>query len=305
MREYANPDALMHVSWAKSNLEDKKTRFVECSSDVRLYGLGHIPGAVCLDWETDLTDHQTRDIVSPAEFEELMEQCGISNDTTVVLYGDQSNMMACFAYWVFKIHGHDNLRILDGGRTTWTSERLPLVTETKTYPAGKFTARNREKEFRARREHVFEHIGKPSVRETRVRMPAGRALVDDRSPQEFNGVLKERGGYPERYLRGGHIPGAVNLPWVELINPDGGFRRADELDRVLSVRKLTPDLDVVVYTRIGERANLTWFVLHELMGFDRVRTYDGSWTEWGNLIGMPIESPTRLERRARETRALA
>lgn len=305
MRDYANPDAVMRTSWAKNNLDDRRTRFVECSTDVRLYGLGHIPGAVCLDWEIDLTDLKTRDIVSPTEFEKLAERCGISNDTTVVLYGDQSNMMACFAYWVFKIHGHDNLRILDGGRAKWTTDRLPLVTETQRTSAGTYTARNREKELRARREDVFDHIGKPGMRETRVRVPAGRALVDDRSPDEFDGVLKERGGYPERYLRGGHIPGAVNLPWVELVNPDGTFRRVEELDRVLTAKKLAPDLDVIVYTRIGERACLTWFVLHELMGFKRVRTYDGSWTEWGNLIGMPIESPTRLERRAREQRALA
>jgi thiosulfate/3-mercaptopyruvate sulfurtransferase len=305
MRDYANPDALMHTGWAKNNLEARNTRFVECSTDVRLYGLGHVPGAVCLDWETDLTDGQTRDIVNASDFERLMERCGVNNDTTVVLYGDQSNMMACFAYWVFKIHGHDNLRILDGGRAKWTTEKLPLVVETVRYPPGRFTSRGREREYRARREDVLEHIGKPGARTARVKVPAGRALVDDRSPEEFNGVVRERAGYPERYLRGGHIPGAVNLHWVDLVDPDGTFRRAEEIDRVLSAKKLTADQDVIVYTRIGERATLTWFVLHELMGFKRVRAYDGSWTEWGNLIGMPIESPTRLERRAREQRALA
>jgi len=184
-------------------------------------------------------------------------------------------------------------------------DTLPLVTETPDYPPAKFTCRDQETDSRARREDVLSHIGRLRAGVSGVRTPARRALVDDRSPEEYSGDLKEHGNYPQRYLRRGHIPGAVSLPWAELLDTDCTFKSTAELDRILRSRKLTPDLDVIENTRIGERADVTWFVLHELMGFGKVHTYDGSWTERGNLIGMPIDNTTRPERRAREQRAFA
>lgn len=303
MRTYANPSVLVDSEWLHDNLKNPALRLVECDTDTGLYDVGHIPGAVRLDWQIDLTDRRTRDCVSRSDFELLAGRLGIANDSTVVLYGDQHNIMACFAFWVFRMYGHDKLKVLNGGKDKWMRERRQLTTEAPSFSAVKYIAHDLQKELRATRDQVFDHIGRPEPYATRVRVPTGNMLVDDRSVEEYRGEVKDSGEYPQRYLRGGHIPGAVNLPWTDLMRADGTFMDAGEVERVLAAKKLSPDQNVIVYTRIGERAALTWFVLHELSGFKKVRIYDGSWTEWGNLVGMPIESPTRAERRVFKERS--
>src|SRR5690606_3704593 len=261
-------------------------RIVESDEDVLLYDIGHIPGAVKIDWHQDLQDPVVRDFIGPEAFAALMKRPGIGDDTTVVFYGDKNNWWAAYAYWFFKYMGHDHLKIMDGGRKKWEAEGRPLTREVPSYPPAKWTPRAIREELRAFRDDVLKHIGYEGRRKVGPSLP----LVDVRSPAEYSGELLHMADYPqEGAQRGGHIPGAKNIPWARAVNEDGTFKTGDELRELYRNEGITPDKDIVVYCRIGERSAHSWFVLHELLGYPKVRNYDGSWTEWGNVVGVPIE----------------
>ncbi|MFN8481710.1 MAG: sulfurtransferase [Anaerolineae bacterium] len=277
---YAQPQVLVSTDWVAEHLEDPKVRLVESDEDVLLYELGHVPGAVKIDWHTDLQDPVRRDYLDKAHFEALLSSKGIANDTTVVFYGDKNNWWATYAFWVFKLFGHADCRIMNGGRQKWIDEGRPLTRETPTYPATHYQAAERDDaKIRAFRTDVFKHL------------ESHAPLVDVRSPQEYSGELLHMPSYPqEGALRGGHIPGARNVPWGRAVNADGTFKAPDDLRAIYEGEQgLSPDKDVIAYCRIGERSSHTWFVLTYLLGYPGVRNYDGSWTEWGNLVGAPIE----------------
>jgi thiosulfate/3-mercaptopyruvate sulfurtransferase len=282
-RGYAHPEALVSTDWVAAHLEDPRVRIVESNEDPLLYSSGHIPGAVEVDWTRDLNDPIRRDYLGRQGFEALMRRIGAGRDTTVVFYGDRNNWWATYAYWVFHLFGHDKAKIMDGGRIKWTKEERPLTREVPSYPASDYQAPERDdRKIRAFRKQVLEHV------DTR------RPLIDVRSPQEFTGERLHMPDYPnEGALRGGHIPGAKNVPWARAVNPDDGtFKSAADLRAIYEGEAgLKPQDDVVVYCRIGERSSHTWFVLTRLLGYPTVRNYDGSWTEWGNLVGVPIEKP--------------
>jgi len=306
MTGYVNPEVLVETGWVADHLSAPGVRLVECDEDVELYGKGHIPGAVEVNWHTDLNDRRLRDYVDTRAFERLMRRLGIGNDTTVVFYGDQANWWAAYAYWVIRMFGHERLRLMNGGRKKWLAERRPLTSEAPPLLEAVYSAPARHTEIRAYRADVLRHIGNPDPRQLVVRLPAVHALVDVRTPAEFSGRLVHMAGYPqEGTLRGGHIPGAVNIPWARAINNDGTFRTGEEIRRLYEGAGITPDKDIIVYCRIGERSAHTWFVLHELLGYRHVRNYDGSWTEWGNSVGVPIANPSLVgvhpEHRAAET----
>jgi thiosulfate/3-mercaptopyruvate sulfurtransferase len=280
-RGYARPGVLVSTDWVAEHLKDPQVRIIESNEDPLLYASGHIPGAVEIDWTRDLNDPVRRDYLGRDGFEALMRRNGIGGDTTVVLYGDKNNWWATYAYWVFQLFGHDKAKIMDGGRLKWANEGRPLTREVPSYPASDYRAPERDdKQIRAFRDEVLRHVeGK------------GR-LVDVRSPAEFTGERLHMPEYPnEGALRGGHIPGAANIPWARAINAaDGTFKTADELKAIYQGEAdVKPEDDVIVYCRIGERSSHTWFVLTHLLGYENVRNYDGSWTEWGNLVGVPIE----------------
>ncbi len=275
--EYARPEMLVSTGWLAEHLDDPGLVVAESDEDVLLYETGHIPGAVKLDWHTELNDPVTRDYVNGAGFARLMSEKGISRDTTLVLYGDRNNWWAAYALWVATLFGHPDVRLLDGGRAKWIAEGRPLTTEVPQPPAANYPEVQRDdKEFRAFRDQVAAHLGEP--------------MIDVRSPGEYTGELLHMPDYPqEGALRGGHIPGARSVPWARAAAEDGTFRPRGELEAIyLTEVGLRPDDDVVVYCRIGERSSHTWFVLHHLLGFPRVRNYDGSWTEWGNSVRAPI-----------------
>lgn len=280
-RGYTHPDRLVSTQWVADHLDDPSVRIIESNEDPLLYPSGHIPGAVEVDWTRDLNDQLRRDYLDKAAFEALMSRIGATPETTLVLYGDKSNWWATYALWVFSLFGHDNARIMDGGRLKWEKEGRPMTREVPEYPKTDYKAPERDDaRERAFREQVLEHV--------RARGP----LVDVRSPGEFTGQMLHMEGYPnEGALRGGHIPGAKSIPWARAVNPeDGTFKTADELAAIYTTEAgLKPDDDVIAYCRIGERSSHTWFVLKHLLGFSKVRNYDGSWTEWGNLVGVPIE----------------
>ena len=282
-RGYASPQALVSTEWVAEHLNDPGVRLVESNEDPLVYPSGHIPGAVEIDWTRDLNDPLRRDYLGRDGFEALCSRLGIEPDTTVVFYGDKNNWWSCYAYWVFQLFGHNDARILDGGRLKWQKEGRELVREVPTYPATSYAAPPRDdREIRAFRDQVLEHVER------------GLPLVDVRSPEEFRGERMHMPDYPnEGALRGGHIPGAHNVPWARAIDPaDGTFRSAEELRAIYQGEKgLDPAADLVVYCRIGERSSHTFFVLTRLLGFERVKNYDGSWTEWGNLVGVPVEKP--------------
>jgi thiosulfate/3-mercaptopyruvate sulfurtransferase len=280
-RGYAYPDALVTTDWVASHLDDPSVRIVESDEDVLLYDVGHIPGAVKIDWHTDLQDPVQRDYLDPEGFAELMREKGIDADTTVVFYGDKNNWWAAYALWVFRLFGHRDVRIMDGGRKKWEDEGREMTTDAVRPDRGDYPVPDRrDEEIRAFREDVMQHVQR--------RDP----LVDVRSPEEFRGEKLHMPDYPqEGAVRGGHIPGAKNVPWARAVDPETGeFRSAEELRALYEGEMgLRPDDDVVSYCRIGERSSHTWFVLTYLLGYERVRNYDGSWTEWGNLVRAPIE----------------
>lgn len=280
-RGYADPEVLVSTDWVAEHLDDPNVRIVESNEDPLLYPSGHIPGAVEVDWTRDLNDPLRRDYLRKDDFEKLMSRIGATRDTTLVFYGDKNNWWACYAYWVFRLFGHENAKVMDGGRLKWVKEERPLTEDEPSYAATDYTAPERDdSKIRAFRDDVLAHL------------EAGNPLVDVRSPGEYSGELLHMPDYPnEGALRGGHIPGAANVPWAQAVNPDDGtFKTADELRGIYEQREgLSEDDDVVVYCRIGERSSHTWFVLTHLLGYDQVRNYDGSWTEWGNLVNVPIE----------------
>jgi len=272
---------LVSTDWVAEHLEDPGVRLVESDEDLLLYELGHIPGAVKIDWVADLNDPVTRDYVDAARLQEILRARGVNGDTTIVLYGDKNNWWATYAFWVFRLFGLERLRIVDGGRARWEEEGRPLVREIPTHPPGDVEVHARDDAaIRAFREDVFRHVD------------AGRPLVDVRSPEEYRGERLHMADYPnEGALRGGHIPGARNVPWSRAVDPQTHtFRPADELRHIyLEEQGLRSNDDVIAYCRIGERSSHTWFVLTYLLGFAGVRNYDGSWTEWGNLVRAPVE----------------
>ncbi len=280
-RGYVNSDVLVSTEWVAQHRADPNIRIIESNEDPLLYPSGHIPGAVQVDWTTDLNDPLRRDYLDRAGFEKLASRIGITNDTTVVFYGDKNNWWATYAFWVFQLFGHNKAKIMDGGRLKWEKEGRELTREVPQYPPTRYTAPERDDtQIRAFRDQVLRHV------------EARKPLVDVRSPDEYSGKKLHMEGYPqEGALRGGHIPGAKSVPWARAINPDNGtFKTADELRAIYEQEQgLKPDDDVVAYCRIGERSSHTWFVLKYLLGYKNVRNYDGSWTEWGNSVGVPIE----------------
>ncbi|HWO94657.1 MAG TPA: sulfurtransferase [Dehalococcoidia bacterium] len=280
-RGYAHPEVLVTTQWVADHLQSPDVRIVESNEDPLLYSSGHVPGAVNIDWAADLNDPLRRDYLNREGFERLMSRSGITPDTTVVLYGDKNNWWATYAFWVFQLFGHKNVRIMDGGRLKWEKEGRPLTREVPTYPPTQYRASERDDtRIRAFRDEVLAHV------------QAGKPLIDVRSPQEYSGERLHMPDYPnEGALRGGHIPGAKNVPWARAINPDDGtFKPAEELRQIYQGEVgLKPEDEVIAYCRIGERSSHTWFALTYLLGFDKVRNYDGSWTEWGNLVNVPIE----------------
>jgi thiosulfate/3-mercaptopyruvate sulfurtransferase len=280
MAEYAHPEVLVDTSWVADHLSDPKVRIVESNEDILLYDQGHIPGAVKLDWVGDLNDPVVRDYLDRERFEKLLAAKGISNDTTVVFYGDKNNWWATYAFWVFKLFGHNDARIMNGGRAKWIAEGRELSKDVPSYPAGSYKAPERDDQtIRAFRDQVKEHIKKGGV-----------ALVDVRSPQEYSGERTHMPEYPqEGTLRGGHIPTAVSIPWAQAVKEDSTFKSREDLEALYGGKGVTGDKDVIAYCRIGERSSHTWFVLTYLLGYPQVRNYDGSWTEWGNSVGVPIE----------------
>jgi thiosulfate/3-mercaptopyruvate sulfurtransferase len=276
MSDYAK-DVLVDTQWVEDHLDDDSIRIVEVDENPALYAEGHIPGAIGFDWKTDLQDQVKRDFLGPQAFGELFGKRGISNEHTIVLYGDRNNWFAAYTYWYLKYYGHEAVALVNGPREKWISEGRPVSANAPSYPAAIFNAQPGNEAIRAYRDQVLTALDK------------GTNLVDVRSPQEFSGELIAMAGYEqEGAQRGGHIPGAASVPWAQAVQEDGTFKSADEL-RELYGSKGVLDGETIAYCRIGERSAHTWFVLHELLGQDDVRNYDGSWTEWGNLVGVPVE----------------
>jgi thiosulfate/3-mercaptopyruvate sulfurtransferase len=270
---------LVTTDWLAEHLGDSNLVVAEVDENPDLYDEGHIPGATKLHWREDLQDPVERDLIEKEAFEQLMGGRGIGNETTLVLYGDKNNWFAAYAYWYLKIYGHEDVRILDGGRQKWIDEGRQLTTETPSVSPTSYTAKERDESIRAYRDYVREVIG-----------ASGNALVDVRSPQEYAGDLIAPPGYEqEGAQRAGHIPTAQSIPWAQAVRDDGTFKSPDELRSLYEGKGVTPDKTVTAYCRIGERSAHTWFVLRELLGYDEVKNYDGSWTEWGNLVDVPIE----------------
>ncbi|MBA3347344.1 MAG: sulfurtransferase [Actinobacteria bacterium] len=275
---YEKP-VLVTTDWLAEHAGAENIVVAEVDENPDLYEEGHIPGAVKLHWREDLQDSVKRDVVAKDAFERLLGERGIGNHTTVVLYGDKNNWFAAYAYWYLKLYGHEDVRIVDGGRQKWIDEGRELTTETPSPDTATYTARERDESIRVRRDEVLEGLGRD-----------GRALVDVRSPQEFSGDLLAPPGYEqEGASRGGHIPTAQSVPWAQAVRDDGTFKSADELRALYGGKGVSADKEVLAYCRIGERSAHTWFVLRELLGYENVRNYDGSWTEWGNLVDVPIE----------------
>jgi len=281
-RDYAHPEALVSTQWVDDHRKDtKNVRIVESDEDVLLYDTGHIPEAVKIDWHNDLQHPVIRDYIDPDAFAQLCTRLGIGNDTTVVFYGDKSNWWACYAFWAFTMYGHRDCRLMNGGRAKWIAERRDVSTTRPSHPPAMYTAPARaDLSIRAFRDDTLAHSR------------AGLPLVDVRSPGEYTGKTLHMPDYPqEGALRGGHIPGARNVPWAKAANEDGTFKSRDDLEKIyLEQAGLDLDDDVITYCRIGERSAHTWFALRYLLGVKKVRNYDGSWTEWGNLVGVPVET---------------
>ncbi len=278
---YANDRVLVDADWAVAHLNDPAVRFVEVDVDTTAYSQGHIPGAVGWDWTSQLSDEVRRDLAGREDFSALMSASGIGPATTIVLYGDNNNWFAAFAYWQLKLFGHEDVRILNGGRRFWLDSGLPISVDEVTYPPTGYQLPEPDFTLRAFRDDILPRLGDSEL-----------ALVDVRSPAEYNGEIIAPPGMSETAQRAGRIPGAASIPWGQTVREDGTFKGADELRALYEAKGITPDKDVIAYCRIGERSSHSWFVLRELLGYQRVRNYDGSWTEWGSLIGVPIEKPT-------------
>jgi thiosulfate/3-mercaptopyruvate sulfurtransferase len=276
---YAHPESIVETEWVAQHLNDPGVRIIESDEDPLLYAMGHIPGAVQVDWFTTLQHPLRRDFITKEQFEEVCSSLGIANDTTLVFYGDKSNWFACYALWLFQYYGHQNAKIMNGGRLKWEQEKRPLTKDVPSYPRTTYKAKEPDKSIRAFRDEVLT--------QSNERKP----LVDVRSPKEYTGELLHMPNYPqEGATRGGHIPGAVNIPWAMAVNEtDSTFKPAEELRALYEGQGIKPDEKVIAYCRIGERSSLTWFVLKYLLGYPNVKNYDGSWTEWGNLVDAPIE----------------
>lgn len=277
MSNYANPEVLVSTDWVAQHKSDPKVVIAEVDVDTKAYDEGHVPGALGWNWQTQLCDTVQRDIIPKNEMEKLMRDGGISNDTTVVLYGDNNNWFAAWAFWQMKIYGHKDVRIMDGGRKKWVAEGREMSKEKPAPKPASYKASTPDQSLRA-------YL--PQVQEA---MKNGVAMVDVRSVDEFTGKILSPPGLPETCQRGGHIPGAKNIPWATACNEDGTFKSFDELQALYGSKGLTPDKEVIAYCRIGERSSHTWFVLKYLLGFKNVKNYDGSWTEWGNLVASPVE----------------
>jgi len=279
MTEYANPEYLVETEWVAEHLDDPNVRIIESDEDALLYNMGHIPGAVQMDWFTTLQHPVRRDFLTKEQFEQTCAEAGISNDTTLVFYGDKSNWFACYALWIFEYYGHENVKIMNGGRAKWEAEGRPMTKDVPSYEKTNYTAQEPDKSIRAFRDEVFAQVN------------GSKPLVDVRSPKEYSGELLHMANYPqEGAMRGGHIPGAANIPWSKAVNEsDSTFKSFDELKSIYEGKNINADEDVIAYCRIGERSSLTWFVLKYLLGYPNVKNYDGSWTEWGNLVDAPIE----------------
>ena len=273
-------DVLVDADWARAHLDDPTVRFVEVDVDTAAYDQSHLPGAIAWNWTSQLADGIRRDIASREDFSKLLSDSGIGANTTIVLYGDNNNWFAAWAYWQLKLFGHRDLRILNGGRKFWLDNGLPLSTDVPSYAATGYQLPEPNFALRAFRDDILPRLGATDF-----------ALVDVRSPAEFNGEVIAPPGMTETAQRAGHIPGASSIPWAQTVREDGTFKPREELENLYEAKGVTPDKDVIAYCRIGERSSHSWFVLHELLGYQRVRNYDGSWTEWGSMVGMPIEKP--------------
>jgi thiosulfate/3-mercaptopyruvate sulfurtransferase len=276
---YVHPEVLVDADWVQAHLNDPKVRLIEVDVDTSAYEKGHIPGAVGFNWQKELQDQIVRAPLSKAHLEELLGRAGVSNDTTIVLYGDNNNWFAAWALWILKYYGHQDVCLLDGGRVKWVADNRELTTKVPEYARTTYHAQEPRAEIRALRDQILSQLGRH-----------GFALVDVRSPGEYSGELLAPANLPqEGAQRGGHIPGAANIPWSMAVREDGTFKSAAELRSLYEGKGITSDKNIVAYCRIGERSSHTWFVLHYLLGYPTVRNYDGSWTEWGSLIGVPIE----------------
>jgi thiosulfate/3-mercaptopyruvate sulfurtransferase len=273
-------DVLVDADWARAHLDDPTIRFVEVDVDTAAYDQSHLPGAIAWNWTSQLADGIRRDIASREDFSKLLSDSGIGADTTIVLYGDNNNWFAAWAYWQLKLFGHRDVRILNGGRKFWLDNGLPLSTDVPSYGATRYQLPEPDFALRAFQGDILPRLGASDF-----------ALVDVRSPAEFNGEVIAPPGMTETAQRAGHIPGASSIPWAQTVREDGTFKPREELENLYEAKGVTPDKDVIAYCRIGERSSHSWFVLHELLGYQRVRNYDGSWTEWGSMVGMPIEKP--------------
>ncbi|WP_046319193.1 sulfurtransferase [Mycobacterium sp. UM_Kg1] len=273
----ARSDVLVSTDWAESNLDTPGIVFVEVDEDTSVYDINHIPGAIRLDWRKDLQDGVRRDVVDAAAFSKLLSERGVSNDDTVILYGGNNNWFAAFAYWYFKLYGHESVKLLDGGRKKWELDGRPLSSETVSRPATSYTAKQLDESLRARRDEVIAAINTKN-------------LVDVRSPEEFSGKILAPAHLPqEQSQQRGHVPSAINVPWSRAANEDGTFKSDDELAKLYAEAGLDGEKETIAYCRIGERSSHTWFVLRELLGHRNVKNYDGSWMEYGSLVGAPIE----------------
>lgn len=280
MANYAHPESLVETAWVAEHMNDPKVKLVEVDVDTMAYEQGHIVGAVGWNWTTQTQDTVRRDILNKEQLEALLSHSGIASDSDVVLYGDNNNWFAAYAFWLLKIYGHDSVRLMNGGRKKWVDEGREITKEAPKPAATTYRAKEPNLALRARVNQVQERLGKPNV-----------ALVDVRSAAEFTGEVLAPPGLSETAQRGGHIPGAASIPWAQAVKEDGTFKSADDLGALYQGKEVTGDKDIVAYCRIGERSSHTWFVLKELLGFPNVSNYDGSWTEWGSMVGLPIEKP--------------
>jgi thiosulfate/3-mercaptopyruvate sulfurtransferase len=277
---YANPAALVSTQWVADHLNDPNVRLMEVDVDTAAYGQGHIQGAVGVNWTTQLGDPIRRDIPTKEDWAKLLGQAGVGPGTRIIFYGDNNNWFAAFAYWVSKIYGHSNAALMNGGRKKWELENRPLTTDAPTAAATNYPVHEADLTYRAFLQDVLSRA-------------SGTALVDVRSPAEFSGEVIAPPGMSETAQRAGHVPGAQNIPWAQAANDDGTFKSPEELKALYGAKGVTADKDVIAYCRIGERSSFSWFVLKELLGFNNVKNYDGSWTEYGSVVGVPIENPAK------------